>query len=586
MDHITSIRYSNYKTFRQYSVSINEFNVLVGPNNSGKSTIIGSLKILTEALRKARARNPTLVNGPDGRVRGYEIDLTNVPISTENVFFNYDDSTPAKIKFRLSNGNELILFFPKQNVCLLIPYTIGPQVTLTRQFKCNFDLSIGFVPTLGPVEHDELLYQQEAARLALITTRASRNFRNIWHHYPDEFDEFRKLLTRTWPGMDIQRPEVDISHDKPMLHMFCPEERIPREIFWAGFGFQVWCQMLTFIVKNQGASLFMIDEPDIYLHSDLQRQLLTILKDLGPDIIIATHSTEIITEAEPDDILLINKNAKSAKRLKDPSQLKVIFSGLGSNLNPIMTQLAKTKRALFVEGKDFQILSQFAHLEGWKETANRSDFAVIPAEGFNPQKIQYYLQGIETTLGHSISSVVVFDRDFRTESECDIIKNKLSSSCAFIHILKRKELENYLLEPAALERAVKIRLKNRRSSEKIIFKEDVHEVLLQLTEEIKADVYGQFSGHQWKVIKAEEGGLDNSTINKQLLIKFENNWNDNETRLKIIPGKKLFAMFNSYLLDNYRVSITPTLVINCFRKNEISSEMTTLLKAIDEFRKA
>jgi hypothetical protein len=68
--------------------------------------------------------------------------------------------------------------------------------------------------------------------------------------------------------MDIKKPEVDASHNKPLLHMFCPEERIDREIFWAGFGFQVWCQMLTFMVINRTASLFIIDEPDIYPHSD------------------------------------------------------------------------------------------------------------------------------------------------------------------------------------------------------------------------------------------------------------------------------------------------------------------------------
>ncbi len=89
--------------------------------------------------------------------------------------------------------------------------------------------------------------------------------------------------------------------------MFCPESRIPREIFWAGFGFQVWCQMLTHLIQSGNSSVFLIDEPDIYLHSDLQRQLLGLLRNLGPDILIATHSAEIIAEAEPDDIVLINK---------------------------------------------------------------------------------------------------------------------------------------------------------------------------------------------------------------------------------------------------------------------------------------
>lgn len=34
---ITSIRFRNYKAFRDYSISLNPFNVLVGPNNAGKS---------------------------------------------------------------------------------------------------------------------------------------------------------------------------------------------------------------------------------------------------------------------------------------------------------------------------------------------------------------------------------------------------------------------------------------------------------------------------------------------------------------------------------------------------------------------
>lgn len=91
--------------------------------------------------------------------------------------------------------------------------------------------------------------------------------------------------------MDVERPSVDVSHDRPRLHMFCPEERIPREIFWSGFGFQVWCQMLTHLIQGGDNSIFLIDEPDIYLHSNLQRQLIGLLRQLGPDILIATHST-------------------------------------------------------------------------------------------------------------------------------------------------------------------------------------------------------------------------------------------------------------------------------------------------------
>lgn len=178
---ITSIEFKNYKAFARYSISLTEFNVLVGPNNAGKSTVLGAIRILAEGLRKARSRNPEFVIGPIDKIRGYTLNLYGLPVSTENVFHNYDDSDPATVNFRLSNGNELMLFFPEQGVCNLIPRAAKP-LRSTTNFQDQFDLKVAFVPILGPVDHNERLYKPEAARLALLSPGASRNFRNIWYH--------------------------------------------------------------------------------------------------------------------------------------------------------------------------------------------------------------------------------------------------------------------------------------------------------------------------------------------------------------------------------------------------------------------
>ena len=360
LTQFAKVTFKRFKAFETFSFYLRHFNILVGPNNAGKSTILTAFRILAAALRKANNRKPEVVPGPLGPALGYNIDLHETSVAEENIFYNYDDSSPASIAFTLSNSNTLKLHFPERGACYLITEAQGPAITSPAAFKRHFNCPIGFVPILGPVEHKERLHGREAARLALYTYQAARNFRNIWYYYPEQFELFRSTLRQTWPGMDVEGPSVDYSHEKPLLHMFCPEERIPREIFWAGFGFQVWCQMLTHLIQSSASSLFLIDEPDIYLHSDLQRQMIGLLRNLGPDILIATHSIEMISEAEPDDIVLINKKRHSAKRIKDPSELSSIFRMLGSNLNPVLTQLAKTRCAVFVEGKDFQIFSRFA----------------------------------------------------------------------------------------------------------------------------------------------------------------------------------------------------------------------------------
>ena len=586
-EHFTSVRFHHYKAFRDYSISLNRFNVIVGPNNSGKSTILGAFRILAEGIRKARARNPSFVPGPHGRTKGYLVELQDVPVATENVFFDYDDSQPAFVQFRISNGNHLTLFFPERGACYLICETHGRPVTSTATFKSQYNVSIGFVPILGPVEHNELLYQKEAARLALLTHRAARNFRNIWYHYPEDFDEFRALIRFTWLGMDIERPELDLSHKKTLIRMFCPEERIPREIFWAGFGFQVWCQMLTYIVRGRDSSLFIIDEPDIYLHADLQRQLLGILRTLGPDILIATHSTEIITEADSDDLLVINKKFASGKRIKDPSQLQQVFQVLGSNLNPILTQLAKTKRALFVEGKDFQILSHFARKLNRNQVANRSDFAVIPVEGFNPKKVCDFKQGMETTLGSKVLAGVVFDRDYRSEEECKKELSSLKKYCVLARIHERKELENFLLVPEPIKLAINRRIteRNKRTGVDLSFNEDVTHLLTTLTNPLSHKVEARYLARRRPFEKAKSPSIDDSTIDERLMSEFDVRWKDDALRRLLVPGKEVLAMLNSYLQGKYGITISTTVIIECFKKDEIPPEMNSLIEEIEVFRK-
>ncbi|MEW6673942.1 MAG: AAA family ATPase [Thermodesulfobacteriota bacterium] len=584
--HFTSLRFHHYKAFREYSLSLQRFNVLVGPNNSGKSTVLGAFRILAEGIRKANARNPLFVPGPHGQTRGYPVDLTDIPVATENVFYDYDDSEPATITFRLSNGNELLLFFPEPRACFLICQPKGRSILTTTAFRSQYNASIGFVPILGPVEHDEQLYQKEAARLALLTYRAARNFRNIWYHYPDDFDEFRSLIQSTWPGMDIGRPEIDRTHEKPLLHMFCPEERIPREIFWSGFGFQVWCQMLTYIVRGRTASLFMIDEPDIYLHADLQRQLVGILKTLGPDILLATHSTEIISEADPDDLVVINKRFRSGKRIRDPAELQHVFDILGSDLNPILTQLAKTRRAIFVEGKDFQVFSRFARKLGLDGVANRADFAVIPVQGFNPGKVRDFTHGIETTLGAKVITSAVFDRDYRSASECGIETGMLRKVCRFAHIHSRKELENFLLFPQPLRRAVDRRIteRNYRAGTSNSFGEDMGELLSALTESMRHRVEARYLARRRQFERSCRNGRDDSTIDEQLLLEFDATWNDAEKRLLIVPGKETLSALNAYLQEKYGVTVSISLIVDSFKKDEVPVEMRSLLQSFDKFR--
>ena len=568
-----------------FKLHLRHFNILVGPNNAGKSTILAAFRILAAAMRKANARKPEMVGGPQGRSFGYVIDLDATSVAEENIFFNYDDSEAATVTFKLSNKNELILYFPEQGVCHLIVETQGKPVRSPTSFRSQFNCPIGFVPILGPVEHNEPLYAQEAARLALFNYRAARNFRNIWYHFPEKFDAFRTALIQTWPGMDIEPPIVDSPYQKPRLHMFCPEDRIPREIFWAGFGFQVWCQMLTHLIQSSDKALFLIDEPDIYLHSDLQRQLLGLLRNLGPDILIATHSTEIITEAEPDDIVLINKQRKSARRIRQPSELTDVFTILGSNLNPVLTQLAKTRRVVFVEGKDFQILGKFARKLGSSKVSNRSDFAVVPVKGFNPERVRSLKAGMEATLGGKIKAAAIFDKDYRCDGERTSITEKCKSFCDCVVIHRRKEIENFLLVPTAIDRAAarKVADQSKRSGDNKEYASAATELLDAFTKGKKSYVIAQYLACRRHFEHKNDPKLHEATVNEAALQEFDDCWKNLDSRLEAIPGKEAMSAINQHLQERYGVSVTPTAIIDAMKVDEIPSDMKQLIHDISQF---
>jgi energy-coupling factor transporter ATP-binding protein EcfA2 len=586
MAQFVQIRFKNYKAFPEFVVNLREFNVLVGPNNAGKSTVLGAFRILSEGIRRARAKSPTLVEGPNGNTYGYSIALEGLPVSTENVFHNYNDGEPAVVTFKISNESHLKLFFRERGSCSLIadcPHVIRSPA----DFRRNFPVSVSFVPVLGPVEHEEPLFQEEAARLALLSYSASRNFRNIWHHFPDNFPEFRRTIQQTWPGMDIEKPEIDRSGRRALLHMFCPEVRFPREIFWAGFGFQVWCQMLTFILQARTSSMLIIDEPDIYLHADLQRQLVGLLRTLGPDIILATHSTEIISEVDPDMLLNINKSYRAARRVRNSQELQNVFQFLGSNLNPTLTQLAKTRRALFVEGKDYQILSRFARKLGFEEVANRSDFAVIPAEGFNPRKVEDFSAGMEATLGAKFIRGAIFDRDYRSDGEVSEVVASLRKFCDYAVVHNRKELENFLLYPPAIVRAICARQSERKKRGESVktFSDDISQMLCHITDGMKNRVASQLVARRKNYDKRMQPSVDEATITERAMNDFDVQWNDPVRRLDLVPGKEVLGALNTELQRQAGVHLTSAQIIEGYTAAEIPDEMKLLIKSLDDLRR-
>lgn len=578
MSLIKSIKFKNYKGLKSFTFRPDVTNILVGPNNCGKSTIIEAYRILAGALRKARSRRGELLKVDGSEIFGHLIGDDLLPIAKENIQTNYSE-VDSHIEFLLQNGRVLKVLFPKSGGTYLILDSSYRSDTPSK-FRKEFPIAINAVPILSRLEPEESILDSKTVKANLFTHRASRSFRNYWYLNQDNFEGFRDLIKETWPSMDISAP----GFEGDRMSMFCYENRIAREIFWAGSGFQIWCQILTYLTNLSDSQILVLDEPEIFLHPDLQRKLISLIKDLGVPVVVATHSPEIMAEVEPNEIFLVDKSEKIARRLKDIDQVQFALDHIGSIHNLSLSSLAVNKKILFVENdKDFKIIRRFSKILGYKNFASDPKLTIVASDGVgNWERIKHLNWGIKKTVGNSLCIGAVFDRDFKSNEEIEQIQLDLLKSIDFVHFHQCKEIENYLLNLNVIKRAV---FRGIQESGKKISEdesnEEVEKELRRITESLKSEIQGQYLSKRVEFLRP--GKQDSSKVSTETLNWFDKIWSDLERRCGVVPGKKVLAKFREQIQEKFGFTLTDSRILNCMKVDDLPEDIKHLIKALVEF---
>ncbi len=569
---------SHFKGFSRFDVQFGRQSILVGPNNAGKSTIISALRLAAEQVNYARRRNATERFSLDGNpwARGHLLSSTIGNPSGfigENIRHEFRESE-SRMAVTFDSGATLTSVWPVDELPFFCLQNPDSSFVTSASAARSASPTIGVVPTLTPVQHRESVLTEKHVRENQSTRLASSHFRNHLYHLKnadrDAYEELIDFILDNTPEMDSLELATSPGDKTVELDLFFVETatRSEKEIFWAGDGLQIWLQVLAHLFRNRTAKTIVLDEPDVFLHPDLQRRLVNVLESRPQQWIMATHAPEVLAESRRDSVIWVDRTKVRAKSLRDSKSFDQASQQLGSGFNLGVARALRSKVALFVEGQDMKVLRNVARKVGATNLAGEKGVAVIPLGGFdNWQHVGAFAWLNDNLLDKSVATYVILDRDNRADEQVFDVVNELSANGIRGHVWNRKELESYFLLPDVISRV---------SGASI---EVVDELLTEAVLEQKVDAQAQFIHRRQLTMVCAT--MDAMTVYRKVLPDFEKIWADPIERLRICPPKKALASLNRKLAAAKYKSVSARSISNNMRADEVVAEVRDLLLDIE-----
>jgi hypothetical protein len=581
---LKSIKLMHYKGFERHSISFRETNVLVGANNAGKSTVLGALRLVAAMLPQARRVRPTTVGELDGMsILGWPITMAALDASAfsmENIRHDFR-SKEARVEVVANTGAKLVAVWPPDDdgAARGMYYVIPPPsqgFMPARKVAEELVPSIAIVPTLSPLDDTEAFIQEQTLHRNRTSRRASRYFRNaLWRLDKDEWEEFKAFVYNLTPEiLDLQIRLADGAKEDAFDLFYTDDgSRHEREIVWAGDGIQIWLQVLYHVWCQKDCPVLVLDEPDVFLHPDLQRRLARTIFSRKQQVILATHSIEILAEADPGSAVWVDRSRSNSERPRSDGALALLGRRLGSGYELGVARALRSSAVLFVEGDDAPVLALLASRLGAKRVSSGEAYATVPLGNFIRNTVAGGFAETMAVLGGAINTFVILDGDLRCPEAIAREVNPLKKAGAKVHIWARREIENYVLQASAISAVTGLsRLAALELLESCleVQKEEAKLALqTQRIDESKAKI-GLGAKHSSRTV------LSNSAN------EFKALWNSHDGRLSVVDAKTTIRCLNTSLQLQRR----PTLNVYSLARNldpaDAPQELHTLMEQLED----
>lgn len=549
----------------------------MGQNNAGKSTLVEALRLIS--IVTERYKNLIYHDVPDwlnirGNHRGVRPSLEGLEILFDTIFYRYGEP-PSLIKCFFNTGEKIIFYIGPNNQIHCVIFDRNGQVVKSKTEAKRVSLPIvKILPQIGPLSMKETRLTSDYVRHSMPTYLSSIHFRNQLCLLKDLYDEFKNLSESHWRGLQIRSFDGRGTLPGDPLNLLVRDMDFVAEVGLMGHGLQMWLQIMWFLIYCKNATTIILDEPDVYMHADLQRKLIRLLMGRHPQTIITTHSVEIMAEVESENILIVDKNKTQSVFANSLGIVQKLIDNIGGVHNIQWARIWNTKKILLVEGNDFKILKQFHNI---LFPENEIPFDVLPNLPLGGWGGWNYAIGtnilIKSEGGEEIKCYCLFDSDYHTDEEIQKRYQEAKERDVNLYIWNYKEIENYLINSEVIFRYLDEKYENNNiPSIKII-----DEKIEKITESMKEEVIIAFG---YEIFTNQRPGYQSA--NRKARKYVETIWNLDKGYLKLVSGKQLIKEISKWLSDEYSVSINAIELAKSFLPNEINSEISQVLESIEK----
>jgi hypothetical protein len=474
---ITQLTLRNFKSVGEQIYDFTQFDLLVGRNNSGKSTVLQALAIwqfcVDEFHRSKRSGS-----------KGIQVVLPNftaLPVPEFNLLWKdrTDRQWPSingkkkqeyiliniRVEWRRTTGEAdsfgVDLRYHSPQTIYAIP-TDG--WTKFRACEQQGDLPlIAYVPPFSGLEPTEKWLDVSPLRQQVGKGQPGSVLRNLLlrvcpypprgqdgritkgYTPPAEWQELAGIIER-WFSVKIHEPKYDSAKDVYITVEYHQKGK-DYDIISGGSGFHQILTLLAFLYGYKPTTI-LLDEPDAHLHVNLQREILDFFKlksaKMKTQFLIATHAEEFARGVDASQI--VSLLSMVPKRIQTTPE---VLRAMAEVSNEEITRLMTSPYILYVEGEsDERILRAWADQCAARAAMDKICFKSMGGGGKKNMKTKAdeHFAALKQIIPE-VSRLMLFDYDESNRAFHPKPDNLSLTEW------KRKNIENYLLVPDAWRRA-------------------------------------------------------------------------------------------------------------------------------------